>query len=268
MNSPPTTQLTTVRWIVINSSGGKDSQTALRQVVVAADAAGVPRDRLVVSHQCLGEMEWPGTLDLVKRQAACYGLRLEISAYRDKQGAELSLLAQVERRRMWPSNKQRYCTSDNKRGPGLRVIVKLCQEAPGDVLNVFGFRAEESPARAKKQVFVLNARASNQSRTVWDWCPILDWTEAQVWKDIRQSGVPHHWAYDKGMPRLSCVFCIFAPRNALLIAGQHNPELLARYVQVEKKIDHTFRQKQALAEIQTALANGEQPGKVSGAWNM
>jgi 3'-phosphoadenosine 5'-phosphosulfate sulfotransferase (PAPS reductase)/FAD synthetase len=144
----------------------------------------------------------------------------------------------------------------------------LCKEAPGDVVNIFGFRAEESPARAKRKVFARNARASTQSRTVWDWLPIFDWTEQQVWKDIRDSGVPYHWAYDKGMPRLSCTFCIFAPRNALLIAGRHNPELLARYVDVEKKIGHTFRQKQSLAEIQSALAAGEQPGKVGGAWNM
>lgn len=82
------TQLTTVRWIIINSSGGKDSQTALRQVVVAADAAGVPRDRLVVSHQCLGEMEWPGTLDLVQHQAACYGLE-HVRVVRGKAGRGL-----------------------------------------------------------------------------------------------------------------------------------------------------------------------------------
>lgn len=30
---------------------------------------------------------------------------------------------------------------------------------------------------------------------------------------------------DLGMPRLSCCFCIFSPRSALLLAGKHNPGL-------------------------------------------
>jgi hypothetical protein len=64
------------------------------------------------------------------------------------------------------------------------------------------------------------------------------------------------------MPRLSCVFCIFAPREALLIGGQHNPELLADYVAVERRIGHTLRRDQTLIEIQTALAAGEQPQAV------
>jgi hypothetical protein len=43
------------------------------------------------------------------------------------------------------------------------------------------------------------------------------------------------------MPRLSCCFCIFSPRSALLLAAKHNPELLAQYVAVEKQIGHRFR---------------------------
>jgi hypothetical protein len=56
-----------------------------------------------------------------------------------------------------------------------------------------------------------------------------------------QSGVNYHFAYDLGMPRLSCCFCIFASEDALMIAGKHNPELLTEYVRVETKIDHTFK---------------------------
>jgi hypothetical protein len=49
----------------------------------------------------------------------------------------------------------------------------------------------------------------------------------------------------------------------LLLAGQHNPQLLEQYVQVEKQIGHRFRKELSLAEVQQALANGEQPGRVS-----
>lgn len=256
------------RWIVINSSGGKDSQVALGEVVRQCDAAGVPRARLVVSHQCLGRMEWQGTLDLVRQQAAHYGLRVEVSKYRNKAGAELDLLDYVRLRRKWPDNQNRYCTSDFKRGPGGRVITQLSREAPGKVLNIFGFRSEESPARAKKPVFVKNDRLTSNLREVWDWLPIHDWTEKQVWQAIAASGVPHHWAYDKGMPRLSCCFCIFAPRAALLIAGRENPELLDEYCRLEAEIGHTFQNKKPISAIRDALAAGEKPEAVSGAWNM
>lgn len=256
------------KWIVVNSSGGKDSQVALHMVVTACDAGGVPRSRIVVSHQDLGKMEWEGTKDLVYKQAAHYGLRVEVSRYRDKNGAELNLLEQVKRRGKWPDNKNRYCTSDSKRGPGGRVIVKLFQEDPGPVLNVFGFRAEESPARAKKNVFIKNVRASTKAREVYDWLPIHDMKETEVWNIIRKSGVPHHFAYTLGMSRLSCCYCIFAPRSALLISGRANPELLDEYCAVEAEINHTFQNGTSLQSIREAIKAGEQPKTMSGAWNM
>jgi hypothetical protein len=83
-----------------------------------------------------------------------------------------------------------------------------------------------------------------------------------VWARVRSSGVPHHPAYELGMPRLSCCFCIFAPRSALLLAGQHNPALLADYVAVEQHIGHNFRLGLPMVSVQRALERGERPGAV------
>jgi 3'-phosphoadenosine 5'-phosphosulfate sulfotransferase (PAPS reductase)/FAD synthetase len=85
---------------------------------------------------------------------------------------------------------------------------------------------------------------------------------SQVWRRIRASGVPYHAAYDLGVPRLSCCFCIYAPHSALLLAGEHNPELLAEYVRVEREINHSFRVELPLAEVQRALAEGDEPGPI------
>jgi 3'-phosphoadenosine 5'-phosphosulfate sulfotransferase (PAPS reductase)/FAD synthetase len=136
------------------------------------------------------------------------------------------------------------------------------------ILNCYGFRAEESPARKKKLPFAPYKRASNGRRQVDDWLPIHDWKVAQVWERIRQVGTQRHPAYDLGMPRLSCRFCIFAPRGALLIAGKHSPDLLAEYVAVEKEISHTFRVGLSLIDIQRAVENGEQATSVTDEWNM
>lgn len=255
-------------WVVVNSSGGKDSQTALRATVRQAEAQGYPLDRVVVSHQDLGRMEWPGTRAVALAQASHYGLRFEVSEYRDRKGQRLDLLAMVRRRGKWPSNAQRYCTSECKRGPGNRVITRLGLERRGPVLQVFGFRSEESPARAKRKVLAPNPRASCSWRPVTDWLPIHDWTERMVWDDIRASGVAPHPAYALGMPRLSCIFCIFAPRNALLLAGTHNRALLNEFCDVEDEIGHTFQNGKPISDIRAALRAGEKPGSISGAWNM
>jgi 3'-phosphoadenosine 5'-phosphosulfate sulfotransferase (PAPS reductase)/FAD synthetase len=266
MNETP--NLSDYRWIVVNSSGGKDSQTALRFVVNQCDALSISRDRIVVSHQCLGEAEWKGTSELARQQADFYGLRFEISKQRNREGVEMSLLDKVRARGMWPSSGQRYCTSDMKRTPGHRVVTMLSREAAGDVLYIKGFRAEESPARAKAPVFAKLDKLCTKTRTVMEWLPIHTWTEAQVWADIKASGVPYHSAYALGMPRLSCMFCIFAPKAALMIAGKHNPEMLQKYVDVEREIGHTFQNGRSIESIQQAIAAGEEVPAMNGAWNM
>jgi 3'-phosphoadenosine 5'-phosphosulfate sulfotransferase (PAPS reductase)/FAD synthetase len=256
--------------ILVNSSAGKDSQAMLDLMVELATAAGV-RDRLVVVHADLGRVEWAGTRELAERQAARYGVRFEVVSR--PQG---DLLTQIEQRGMFPSSTARYCTSDHKRGQVRRVMTKLTAEVqarrPGPVriLNCMGLRADESPARAKKVVFEHDAKASNGKRHVDAWLPIHEWTTAQVWDRIRASGVEHHRAYDLGMKRLSCVFCVFAPKSALLVAGKHNPELLDAYVKVEEKIGHDFRKGFKLRVIQDELAAGAAPtaSEDSGCWNM
>ncbi len=255
--------LRSYHWIVLNSSAGKDSQCMLDFVVEQADRARVRRSRLVVAHADLGRVEWPGTRELAEEQARHYGL--EFIAVRRSQG---DLLEHTLQRGMFPSPGVRWCTSDHKRTPVMTVFTRLANRSRQEgvqvcrILNCLGMRAEESPARAKKLPFTPNELASNGRRQVDDWLPLHAWTLEQVWSRIRASGVRHHPAYELGMPRLSCCFCIFSPRSALLLAGKHNPELLAEYVAVEKQIGHRFRVELPLADIQAALAKGEEPGTI------
>jgi 3'-phosphoadenosine 5'-phosphosulfate sulfotransferase (PAPS reductase)/FAD synthetase len=257
--------LNSYAWIVLNSSAGKDSQTMLDVVVERADQAGVRRSRLVVAHADMGRVEWPGTRELAELQGRHYGLAFV--AVKRTQG---DLLQHIAQRGMFPSPQARFCTSDHKRAQIDRVFTQLTHRSlaaghqpPIRILSCLGMRAEESPARAKRQPFCHDERASNGRRHVDQWLPIHSWTVQQVWQRIRASGVPYHFAYSLGMPRLSCCFCIFSPRSALLLAGRNNPELLAEYVRVERAINHRFRMELPLADVQRALEQGEQPGLVS-----
>jgi len=260
--------LTAYDWILVNSSAGKDSQCMLDLVVELADEAGV-RDRIVVVHADLGRVEWEGVRELAEQQAKHYDLRFEV--VKREQG---DLLDAIEKRGMWPSSVTRYCTSDHKRDPVKRVVTQLTREKwdkqkrrPIRILNCIGLRAEESPKRAKEQSFTANSDI-NGRREVDRWLPIHGWTLDQVWARIKESGVPHHWAYDRGIPRLSCCFCVFAPKPALMLAASLTPPLFNEYLALEKKMGHTFRHTLSLQMIDDALRAGEQAGPITDQWNM
>ncbi|MEW1568446.1 hypothetical protein AB0454_36395 [Streptomyces sp. NPDC093509] len=61
-------------WIVVSSSGGKDSQAMLSYVVQRARALGM-LDKVVVVHADLGRAEWGGTRELAELQARLCGVR-------------------------------------------------------------------------------------------------------------------------------------------------------------------------------------------------
>ena len=276
------TAMRAAQGVVVSSSAGKDSQVMLHEVVTLADEAGISRDKIVVVHSDLGRVEWQGTKELAARQAASYGLRFEIVSrigqVSDGRGKTYSkgevfgdLIDYSERRGFWPSNTSRFCTSEFKRGPISKLFTQLAGESKANghqgtpaILDLQGLRAQESAARAKKPVVTLRKDTRNQ--LVITWLPIIDRTETQVWDAIKSEGLEYHHAYDLNMPRLSCAFCIFAGRDALLIAGRANPELLDEYVAAEERMQHTFKQGLALADIKQAIADGEQPSKAKVEW--
>jgi 3'-phosphoadenosine 5'-phosphosulfate sulfotransferase (PAPS reductase)/FAD synthetase len=258
--------LTAYDIILVNTSAGKDSQAMLDYVYGMAVAQGVSQ-RVVAVHCDLGRSEWAGTRALAQTQCDAYNVPLHcVSRDRD-------LLSQVEHERgMWPSSAARFCTSDHKRDQVAKVITQLVEafnlrtygrkRVPGvqvRVLNCIGLRAQESKKRRQEPVFRAGDRGTSGARQIDRWLPVHDWTEAQVWALIKGKNLPYHRAYDLGMPRLSCVFCIFAPKPALLIAGYHNRELLDAYVGVEQRTGHTFKSNLPLVLIQAKLEAGWAP---------
>lgn len=229
--------------VVVNSSGGKDSQAMLDVVARQAEAEGVS-DRVVVLHCDLGDVEWDGTLELAEQQADHYDL--EFTVERHAKG----LLARVEERRQWPGPTTRYCTSELKTGMAKRATTRLLRERGLDkattgrqalVLHTLGLRRAESPARSKKPTFVEAGPGSSGNRRIDRWLPIHHYSDADVWETIKASGVPYHPVYDEGMLRLSCSLCFLASEGALMKAVLLRPDLADRYVALEQRIGHSFR---------------------------
>ncbi|MCL5265161.1 MAG: hypothetical protein M1343_08230 [Chloroflexi bacterium] len=190
----------------------------------------------------------------------------------------------------WPSSTQRYCTADQKRDQ----IVKQHRQHRL-VVAAMGLRAEESPARAKKQAASVCSRTtstvlkgllpgealakqqSNQHLTI-DWLAIHDWKVDDVWDacgtdrdalEIRRGlyreglklrsldGWPAHPAYVFGNERLSCAICILASKNDIINGAKHNPELYREYVAMERESGFTFRHGFALESLGSELELAE-----------
>lgn len=215
---------------VINHSGGKDSQ-AMHSKLIAL----VPKEQLLVIHAVLPEVDWEGTEQHVIDNIGDVEYKSVV--------AVKTFFEMVSKRGMFPSPKYRQCTSDLKRSPiekCIRHYLKANPQFSGLVVNCMGLRAEESSARKKAETFKLNARNSKAGREWYDWLPIHDMLIGEVFETIENAGQKPHWAYQAGMSRLSCCFCIMSSKQDLKTAARLNPKLYARYVQVEKDLDFSF----------------------------
>jgi len=216
---------------VVNHSAGKDSQAMFIKLRMF-----VPQEQLVVIHAELPGVEWEGTLEHIRDTIG----EVPLLVCRNENKTFLDM---VEHRQMWPSPKNRQCTSDLKRGPIERTIRRYLKDNPrfgGLVVNCMGMRAEESPGRSKLQPFKYHERNSVAGREWYDWLPIHDMSRDEVFALIESVGEKPHWAYEAGMTRLSCCFCIMSSQEDLKTAARLNPDLYRTYVQTERRIGHTM----------------------------
>lgn len=213
---------------VVNDSGGKDSQAMKIKLLKL-----VPKEQLVIVHAHLPEVEWDGNLDHIKKYA--FG----VPVYQVQAGK--TFFEMVDHRGMFPSPQYRQCTSDLKRGPIQKFINNYSKEHGfTKVVNCLGLRAEESSSRAKKIPFCFKKGNSAKHRMQYDWLPIHNMREYQVWATIEMAGQKHHWSYDEGMTRHSCCFCIMASKGDLKTAARLKPELAQRYIDKEKQLNFTM----------------------------
>lgn len=215
---------------VLSHSAGKDSQ-AMAIVVRAL----VPDAQILVVHAALGDVEWEGVQEHI--EATTTGLPLVLAH------AASGFWDMVDRRGMFPSPANRQCTSDLKRGPIEREVRRYLAAHPefqGRVVMCMGMRAQESTSRSKLATFKRSDKNSKAGREWFDWLPIFDLTERDVFAVIANAGQKPHWAYEAGMTRLSCCFCIMASDADLTTAARLNPELYGRYVAKERELGFTL----------------------------
>jgi len=105
----------------------------------------------------------------------------------------------VALRRGFPTRVARWCCEEFKES----------KSPPGRVM-ILGVRAAESPRRAANWSTLTYHRRSKTHAVL----PILHWRDDDVWRFIRENGLPYCSLYDEGWKRLGCVGCPMARARA------------------------------------------------------
>ena len=107
-----------------------------------------------------------------------------------------------------------YMMEDKNNGPPTRLRRWCCEtykeQGGSGCLKATGVRAEESDRRKGLWTQVNANRKAGGGMIL---CPILYWTDADIWQFIHDNNMPYCELYDQGFHRLGCVGCPMAGKN-------------------------------------------------------
>ena len=257
----PLTLLRNGAALVLSVSGGKDSDAMSHHLLDLRQTEGWSGDVCMVHADLGARVEWHQTPEYVENLAQRKGVPLHVVRW--THGDLIDRIWQRYHkdpsRPCWPSAKMRYCTSDMKRGPISRWLRN--HFPTGDIICAMGLRSSESHARARRQTFTLrtDASAPTKGRFVYDWLPIHDWAEEDVWGCIHRHGDIAHPAYRLDQPnqRLSCALCVLGSLNDLVNGAVHNPDTYREYCRIEAVTGYSFRKDFWLSDVKPELLQQE-----------
>ncbi len=86
---------------------------------------------------------------------------------------------------------------------GLRKVEPLGRALAGRDAWVTGLRREQSPTRTGVDVLELDAAHGGIAKLN----PLASWTASQVWRYVKEHGVPYNALHDQGFPSIGCAPC-------------------------------------------------------------
>ncbi|MCM2434150.1 phosphoadenosine phosphosulfate reductase family protein [Agrobacterium rosae] len=250
--------------VAIGVSGGKDSQAAALATFQYLNAIGHAGPRILI-HADLGLVEWNDSLPVCEELAD--HLRCDLIVVRRKAGglmerwesrwvsskARYELLSTVTLVPCWSTPDMRFCTSELKTHV---IIADLKKRYPDqEIINVTGIRRAESRNRSRMAICDGDAKSR-----VWNWRPILDWSEEEVFAAIDASGLRPHPAYREfGMGRVSCRYCIMSNVSDLAAASAQpeSHDLYRRMVALEADSGFGFQGARWLGDVAPQLLDGD-----------
>lgn len=214
--------------LVVAFSGGKDSQT----VYHLTEAAGVDFEAAYSATT----IDPPEVVRFIREHYP--SVRFHVPT--------MSFWKLVEKTRMLPSRRMRYCCS------------ALKEATHQGRVTLTGVRREESAKRANRQVLDINKKPRQfdefeRSDKIDVQCfgngkekisvnPILDWTETDVWQYLDNVvNVRHCELYDQGRHRVGCLFCPMKARKEIVDDMQRYPHQFERLKKTVAKIAETSK---------------------------
>ena len=243
-------------------SGGKDSVVCKRLL----DMAGVKYD----AHYRVTSVDPP---ELVRFIRDTYP-DVERDVPRDDAGKPITMWNLIPRKLMPPTRLVRYCCEELKETggegrmtvTGVRWAESKNREDNQGVVTIMSRSVHKeldgnTDFRPTRQGGVMLMNDNDENRKLVEFCyrrhkttlnPIIDWTDAEVWRFIRQERIPYCCLYDEGFHRLGCIGCPMATRRGRSIEFARWPKYLTAYL-------HAFER---------MIREREKRGKLDGTWRM
>ena len=243
-------------------SGGKDSVVTKRLL----DMAGVQYD----AHYRVTSVDPPELVRFIRDQ---YG-DVDREVPRDDMGEPITMWNLIPRKLMPPTRLVRYCCEELKESggegrmtvTGVRWAESKNREDNQGVVTIMSRSVHKeldgnTDFRPTRQGGVMLMNDNDENRKLVEFCyrrhkttlnPIIDWTDAEVWRFIRQERIPYCCLYDAGFHRLGCIGCPMATRRGRSIEFARWPKYLTAYL-------HAFER---------MIREREKRGKLDGTWRM
>ena len=243
-------------------SGGKDSVVTKRLL----DMAAVQYD----AHYRVTSVDPPELVRFIRDQ---YG-DVDREVPRDDMGDPITMWNLIPRKLMPPTRLVRYCCEELKESggegrmtvTGVRWAESKNREDNQGVVTIMSRSVHKeldgnTDFRPTRQGGVMLMNDNDENRKLVEFCyrrhkttlnPIIDWTDAEVWRFIRQERIPYCCLYDEGFHRLGCIGCPMATRRGRSIEFARWPKYLTAYL-------HAFER---------MIREREKRGKLDGTWRM
>ena len=193
--------------VTVSFSGGKDSLVAFG---LTQRAVGDPGLIFVNTG-----LEFPETLDYVRRFAADGGLRLHEADAGDAFWENVGTFGP-------PAKDFRWCCKVCKLGP---ITDLISRDFPRGTVTVEGNRALESFARSRIGFVSKNPFVPNQTTLN----PVRSWSAAEIWGYIWMRGLEYNPLYDRDFERIGCYLCASCLGSEWRNTGRIHPELYRRW---------------------------------------
>jgi len=203
-----------VQSLVCSFSGGKDSLVATHYTFSEVEDLNI--DKYVVHADTTVML--PIAVDFVKDVCHEQGWNLVIVT------PKVDFWTEVRNGMPMPTMFRRWCCGKLKLEP-IHNFVKTLKPQRAEVT---GLRRDESIRRRKlKEVFFL------RKSWIWKYAPILEWSEKDVLKYLRQHDLPMPPHYAMGIKE-TCMCGAFSNKRQMEILRARFPEFFQKFVELEK----------------------------------